>query len=629
MCGICGFAALHPAPEARAILQRMNDALRHRGPDDEGSLQSGALAFAMRRLAIIDLSTGHQPISTSDGQSHIVYNGELYNFKDIRGALEALGWRFRTQSDTEVILYAYRQWGPASLERLNGMFALAIADGERLFIARDRFGEKPLYYFHDAAAGLLVYGSEIKALFQHPGVPRVVNHAALPEYLTHGYVPAPQTMFAGILELPPAHYLLWEGGRIQVRRYWDWAPAFEHQRAMDEGEAAAEVQRRLAASVRARLISDVPLGAFLSGGVDSAAVVACMAQASSRPVQTFSLGFAGDATYDETAVARLTARRYATDHHEFIVEPRALELLPTLVRHHDQPFGDSSAIPTHLISQLARQHVTVALTGDGGDELFAGYRRFAAAGLAETYQRLPRPLRRALAAAAARLPEPTTYNNLPGRLRRFTAAADAPLAQRYLAWVGLFTGDLLQRLIADAACDSRAVPAAFQAQFAAVARCAPLDQLLYVNAATYLPGDLLVKSDRMSMANSLELRAPFLDHELAEFVAGLPAGMKLRGLGTKRLLKRAVRGLVPAAVLTRPKQGFAVPIGGWFRRELRGYLPEILLAPEARARPYFHSPVVAQLIEEHQSGRRDHAHRLWALLTFELWHREYIDHAGG
>ncbi len=367
----------------------------------------------------------------------------------------------------------------------------------------------------------------------------------------------------------------------------------------------------------------MPLGAFLSGGVDSAAVVALMAEASSRPVQTFTLGFSGEQTFDETAVARLTARKYATDHHEFVVEPKALELLPALVRHHDQPFGDSSAIPTFLISKLAREHVTVALTGDGGDELFAGYRRFAAAGLAERYNRIPGPLRRAVAAAAARLREPTTYNNLPSRLRRFTASADRPLPQRYLSWVGLFTGDLLQQTLSGG--DGGESERRYAARFERLAALDPLDQLLYVNGTTYLPGDLLVKSDRMSMAHSLELRAPFLDHSLAEFVAGLPTRMKLRGLGTKRVLKEAVRGLVPPVVLTRRKQGFAVPIGLWFRRELRGYLHEALLAPRSLSRPYFRPEVVRRLVGEHEAGQRDHAHRLWALLTFELWHRDYID----
>lgn len=636
MCGICGLATLDPHPDAPAILDRMNETLRHRGPDDSGEAMRGGIGLAMRRLAIIDLETGHQPIATDDGRYRIVYNGELYNFQHLRAQLEALGHRFRTASDTEVILRAYETWAAGSLERLNGMFAIAIADaGRRLFLARDRFGQKPLFYFHDPVSGTLVFGSEIKALLQHPLVPRHIDPTAVPFYLAHGYVPSPRTMYTGIMELPPAHYLLWGDSGIRIERYWDWAPALSRKSKIDEAEAVAEIQRRLAVSVRQCMISDVPLGAFLSGGVDSAAVVALMARASARPVKTFTLGFAGDRTFDETSVARWTARRYGTDHHEFIVDPKAIDLLPALVQSHDQPFGDSSAIPTFLVSQLTRQHVTVALTGDGGDELFAGYRRFAAAGLAERYNLVPGPVRRAAAALAAALPQPTTYNNLPTRLRRFTASAGAPLPDRYLDWVAVFSDSLLDAILspgleapAEGAGRASTPGEEFRERFAQVSGLVdPLDRLLYVNATTYLPGDLLVKSDRMSMANSLELRAPFLDHELAEFVGRLPASMKLRGLGTKRLLKLAVRGLVPDAVLSRRKQGFAVPIGAWFRGEWVGRLRDVLLAPETRSRPYFDALTVRRLVEEHQSGRRDHAHRLWSLLTFELWHRMYIDRA--
>lgn len=634
MCGICGFLEFGGGPGADgALLDRMNATLHHRGPDEAGSVVLGAAGAAMCRLSIIDLASGHQPMAGEGGSRWIVYNGETYNFRELRAELEARGRTFRTRSDTEVVLQAYDEWGPDAVARLRGMFAFCIVHAagegdarraERLFLARDPVGKKPLYYWHDGAR--FVFGSEIKALLAHPGVPRRMNRRALPLYLAHGYVPAPYTLFEGIYELPPGHTLtVHADGRMEARPYWDgWMPPAEPAR-ISEGEATEQLRALLDEAVRMRMVSDVPLGAFLSGGIDSTAVVAYMARHADRPVKTFAIGFADDPTFNELDHARAAARALGTEHHEFVVRADAVELLPTLVRHHDQPFGDSSAIPTYLVSKLTREHVTVALTGDGGDELFAGYERFAAARLAERYRRTPAVARAMVAAALRTFPESTGYRGFVRRARRFVESAPLPLAERYLGWVGIFGPDAIAELLAEG--DGVDPVDHFARQFEPVAGADPIAQLLYVNARTYLPGDLLVKTDRMSMAASLEARSPFLDTKLIEFAASLPPEMKLRGSTTKHVLKRAMQGVVPAEIIRRRKHGFGVPLGAWFRGPLAGYLRDVLLAPESLARGYLRPHAVRRLVDEHQSGRRDHAHRLWTLLTLELWHRAYLDPA--
>jgi asparagine synthase (glutamine-hydrolysing) len=641
MCGICGWFAFTPdRPLDPALATRMNNTLAHRGPDDAGVVTFDQAALAMRRLSIIDLATGHQPIANEGETCWVVFNGEIYNYRDLRRQLETHGYYFHTRSDTEVVLHAYEEWGQDCVRHLRGMFAIAIYDrraphangnetdnghaptgGGRLFLARDRVGKKPLYYYHDDAH--LLFASEIKALLVHPHVPRRVNHYAIPLYLTYGYVPAPLTMFEGIYELPPGHTLTVSDGKIAIDPYWDVANLHTDAEALSEQDYSHRLEELFEEAVRIRLMSDVPLGAFLSGGLDSTAIVACMTRLMDQPVKTFAIGFTDEPSFNELEYARLAARTYRTDHHEFMVQPNAVDLVRGLVWHYDQPFADSSAIPTYLVAKLTREHVTVALTGDGGDELFAGYERFAAARLAETYSRAPQFLRTALLRLLSTFPESTSYYSPVRRMRRFIEHAPLPLAQRYLSWVGIFHNGFLPELLRGSV-DVDPV-SHFTSYFHQVQGADLISQLLTVNAKTYLPGDLLVKADRMSMANSLEARSPFLDHELLEFAARIPSRLKLKGLTTKYIFKKAMKNLVPHEILHRKKHGFGVPVGRWFRTSLKDYVREVLLSPEALRRGYFREEAVRQLLDEHQAGKRDHSHRLWALLTFEVWHQVFLD----
>jgi asparagine synthase (glutamine-hydrolysing) len=639
MCGICGWLEFNPKfrlDSNRVAAERMNATLAHRGPDDAGVVVFNNVALAMSRLSIIDLTTGHQPIANEAETCWIVYNGEVYNFPDLRRELEARGHHFRTHSDTEVILHAYEEWGPACVSRLRGMFAFAIydcrlqttdrtaplasADG-RLLLARDRVGKKPLYYYRDADR--LIFASEIKAILAHPYVPRWVNRRVIPLYLVYGYVPAPATMLEGIYELPPGHTLTVQDGQVSIQQYWDVTYAGVPDLHLSEQAYIERLRELLEEAVRIRLVSDVPLGAFLSGGLDSTAVVGLMARLMGQPVKTFAIGFEDDPSFNELECARLAARTYGTDHHEFVVRPDAIDLLPKLVWHSDQPFADSSAIPTYLVSKLTRQHVTVALTGDGGDELFAGYERFAAARLAEVYRRTPWVMQAALAHFLRALPESTRYDSFVRRTRRFVESAALPLARRYLGWVGIFHDGFIRELLVNGT-DIDPVDH-FKTYFDQVQDVDSIGQLLYVNTKSYLPGDLLVKTDRMTMANSLEARCPFLDQELLEFAARIPSDLKLKRLTTKHILRRALEGLVPREIIHRRKHGFGVPVGHWFRTSLQDYVRKVLLSGQALRRGYFKEETLRRLLEEHQNGRRDHGHRLWALLTFEMWHRVFID----
>jgi asparagine synthase (glutamine-hydrolysing) len=633
MCAIVGWIDTRAGARSDPVLlQRMNATLAHRGPDDAGTAIFDGAALAMSRLSIIDRQGGRQPLTNEDGTCSIVFNGEIYNFAALRTTLEARGHRFRTRSDTEVILHSYEEWGTDCVHRLRGMFAFAILDrrgppGDRatLVLARDRVGKKPLYYH--AHAGLFVFASEIKALLVHPDVPRRVHTRVVPLYLAHGYVPAPHTMFEGIHELPPGHVLTVRQGHMAVREYEDVVRPADVEPSLPEPEIAARVRALLEDAVRVRLVAEVPVGAFLSGGLDSSAVVALMARHSSERVKTFAIGFADDPSFNELAGARAVARLFGTEHHEFVVRADAVELLPKLVWHHDQPFADSSAIPTYLVSKLTREHATVALTGDGGDEAFAGYERFAAVRVAEGYRHVPQLAQAAVARVLDALPESTRYHDFVRRARRFVSSAPLPVAQRYLGWIGVFQEGFIRELLAGPVEMDPGVH--FQGYFEPVETRDPLGQLLYVTAKTYLPGDLLVKADRMSMANALEVRCPFLDQELLAFTAKLPSHLKLRAFTTKYVLRRALAGLVPRTVLARKKHGFGVPVGRWFRGHLRGYVRDLLLGPRAQARGYFREPVLRRLIDEHERGARDHGHRLWALLTFETWHRVFFEREPG
>jgi asparagine synthase (glutamine-hydrolysing) len=638
MCGICGWIQLQSKSDIQAstlVFEPMNATLAHRGPDDRGAVVFDDAVLGMVRLSIIDLEGGHQPIANEAENCWIVFNGEIYNFVELREQLRARGHGFRSRSDTEVILRAYEEWGDDCLNRLRGMFALAIYDSRpanngaaeilrgrpRLLLARDRLGKKPLYYYRDEDR--IIFGSEIKAILADRSVKARVCRSSLPLYLSYGYVPAPNTFFENIFELPPAHRLVVENGEVTVARYWQQPPQEVAGPALSDKQYVERLRELFEEAVRVRLVSDVPLGAFLSGGVDSAAVVAFMTRIMKQPVKTFAIGFTDDPSFNELEHARVVANHFQSDHREFMVSPDAIDLLPKLVWHYDQPFADSSAIPSFLVARMTREHVKVALTGDGSDELFAGYERFAAARLAETYRRTPHLLQKAVKQLLDLMPEATTYRSFVRRARRFVDSAALPLSERYLHWVGIFPPSLISKLLTY---DIETDPVShFQSHFSPAHDGDLIAQLLSVNMTTYLPGDLLVKTDRMTMANSLEARCPFLDHELLEFACTIPAELKLKGMTTKYILKRALQGIVPQEIIDRKKHGFGVPVGQWFRTSLKSYLRDTLLSREALRRGYFDEAALRRLIAEHESGKRDHGHRLWALLTFEIWHRMFID----
>jgi asparagine synthase (glutamine-hydrolysing) len=626
MCGIAGFIAPHEATDTSRhaeVLERMCRVITHRGPDDQGTLVEGGVALGMRRLSIIDLAGGHQPISGCGERATVVFNGEIYNFRELQKELEARGHRFQTHSDTEAIVHAYEEYGSSCVDHLRGMFAFALWDERerKLFVARDRVGKKPLYYTL-THGGTLVFGSELKSLLEHPEVGREINPEALDAYLTFGYVPDPLSIFEGVHKLPPGHRLTFSEGRVAVEEYWDfrYEPARERRREEDYLE---ELRALLEEAVRVRLVADVPLGAFLSGGVDSSTVVGLMARASSRPVKTFSIGFNED-SYSELKYARVTAKQFGTEHHEFVVTPDICHVVDELAWHFDEPFADSSAIPTYMVSKLAREHVTVALSGDGGDELFAGYTRYVVDRRRGGFARLPRPLRRGLLAPLSR--------NLPhgARGRNFLHNVALDPLERYIDSVStftsltrpeLYTGDFRRQLGAA----EGAAPARFRDYAARVRTGDAVDPLLYLDSKTYLPGDILTKVDRMSMAVSLEARVPLLDHKLIEFVTRIPSSLKLKGLATKHIFKRAVRGLVPDEILDRPKQGFGVPIPQWINSQLRGRIRETLTDARARGRGLFEPAYVRLLLDEHERGRRDHSAQLWSLFMLELWQRTFTD----
>ncbi len=632
MCGIAGFASAGGAGDAgpgapgaadraaadAAVVRRMCDAIRHRGPDDEGVFVAPGVGLGMRRLSIIDLATGHQPIGNEDATVQVVFNGEIYNYRELTRELADRGHRFATASDTETIVHAYEEWGEDCFRRLRGMFAIALWDGRAgaLFLARDRAGIKPLHY--GTFGGRLVFGSEIKSLLA-AGVAPELDVDALDHYLSFLYTPPDRTIFRGLRKLLPGHLLRWSAGRARVSRYWTLPPSESFTGG--EAEAAETLRDVLADAVRCHLLSDVPLGAFLSGGVDSSLVVGLMARASSRPVRTFSIGF-DEPEFDELEHARLVARHFGTDHHEFVVRPDALAILDDLISHFDEPFGDSSAIPTWYVSQVARKHVTVVLSGDGGDELFGGYDRYFPHPRVAAFDRLHLPgARRIAAAAASRLGHGTRGKNF---LRH--VARDA--RGRYLDSIAFFHPDEKTALLAPEVAARIAGPdpeTALGRRFDAHASLPWTSQMMRFDFETYLPEDVLVKVDRMSMAHSLESRVPLLDNHVIDFAATLPARLKINGTRRKHILKEAAVRLVPRSILERRKQGFGIPIGHWFRGGLRDLFHDVLLSPTARQRGYFRPEFVEAVVAEHMAGTRDHTLRLWSLVVFELWHRQYLD----
>ena len=622
MCGICGVWNYGSgAPVDAVLLGRMRDRQAHRGPDDVGLhlCADRQVGLGFRRLSIIDLSpAGHQPMSNESGTAWIIFNGEIYNFRELRPRLEAQGHSFRSRTDTEVILHLFEERGLDAFAELNGMFGLALWDdrARRLILARDRVGKKPLYYFDDGQR--LLFSSELKGILVDPSVPRELDWTALGEYLALGYVPAPRTIYKGISKLPPAHVLVHEGGRARLQRYWDWLPAFGGMDStVPDEEWPGRLRTSLEAAVRRRLVSDVPLGAFLSGGIDSSAVVALMATASSRPVKTFSIGFAEERT-NELPYARIVAERYATEHHEIIVEPDApRDVLPLLTRQYDEPFADSSALPTYYVCRAARAHVTVALSGDGGDEGCAGYGRYGIALDEQWADSLPSAVRKLLAAAARSLP--TGFRGQE-RLRRSSLGPE----ERYGAVVrhmgparmsSLLRPDAARRVAGgDTGVVVQAMRDAVNLDY--------LSQMQYADLRTYLPDDILVKVDRASMLNSLEVRAPFLDHTFLELMASVPPQLRWRGGSGKRLLKRALRGLVPDAVLDRPKMGFGIPLNEWVQGGLASYAEEVFSDPSARAGGIVDAEAVLGQLRRYRKGAgHNELTALWPLLMLELWNQ--------
>jgi asparagine synthase (glutamine-hydrolysing) len=631
MCGICGEVDFDHQGIKPEVLKKMCQVLAHRGPDDEGmaffrhdqlvegknssALSKGGNGFEVglghRRLSIIDLSeAAHQPLSNEDRSLWIVFNGEIYNFQEIREGLQKKGHLFKSRSDTEVILHAYEEWGVACLERFRGMFAFAIWDSRRkqLFMARDRLGKKPLVYYHQE--GRFVFASEIKAILQAPGVERKVNIRALHHYLTYQYVPSPDTIFEGIKKLPPAHYLLYDAsGKVSVDRYWNLRFNSVQSRRANVADLCDQLRNELEESVKLRLISDVPLGAFLSGGVDSTLVVGAMAGLTGKSVKTFSIGF-DEKEYDELAYARLVSDYFSTEHHEFVVRPNAIEILPKLVWHYNEPFADSSAIPTYYVAKLTKDFVKVVLTGDAGDENFAGYGRYLRSKWVALFTRLPEGMRKRWMPAFLRLLTTLHWREKSfNRLADFIESLSADQGRNYAEQVKVFNARERENIYSE--------------DFA--------EQLRIWNPVDFLLGKFkeAETEDLLERLLYVEARVPFLDHRFMEFVASIPSRLKLKGTTTKFILKKAFEDLLPEPIRKRKKMGFGVPVARWFRNELKGYIYEMLLDSRSLNRGYFKRESIQRLLDEHSHMRYDHSAKIWALLFLEVWFRIFIDREGG
>lgn len=634
MCGICGIFNLSLTPLAHPErIGRMTARLVHRGPDSEGRIERPHLAFGIRRLKVIDLETGDQPLSNETGEVSLVFNGEIYNFRELRQDLAARGHQFRTDSDGEVIAHLYEEKGPGCIEDLNGMFAIALWDdrAQRLLLARDRAGEKPLYYWQ--GSGTLVFASEIKSLLEYADVPREPDFEAWTQYFLFGYIPSPRSAFRGIRKLPAAHRLVAECGRISIEPYWSLVdhlcpPGRAQVTRAEEAALTEELRDRVRQAAVSRLVSDVPLGVFLSGGVDSSTLVALMSELAPGQVSSYSVNFT-ERSFDEQRYASMVARRFRTRHHVLTADRASLrEALDRMAAHLDEPLADPAVLPTFLMSRFARSEITVALSGEGGDELFGGYPTYIGARLADFYLKLPQLLRRGVFHSLGRRMSPSSSAVPLGLfVQRFLAHAEKPAAERHLAWFGMFAPDefeslapgwpgpapasailqLLDRVIGEARFEST------------------LAEMLYLDFRAYLEDNLLVKVDRASMACSLELRTPFLDHRLVEFTAGLAASLKLRRFRLKYLFKKAVEPWLPHEIVYRQKRGFSVPIADWMREELRPLMDETLNAEKLKQQGLFDPLVVRRLLEEHWSGRADHRKPLWALLSFELWYERWMN----
>ncbi len=625
MCGIAGRVNFKSGrPVSASLITGMCDLLGHRGPDGSGVRTHGAAGFGHRRLAIIDLTpTGHQPMVSDDERLWITFNGEIYNYRDLRTALASRGHRFRSQSDTEVILHLYQEYGAGCVEHLRGMFAFAIWDAERreLLVARDRVGKKPVCYWEDADG--LAFASEAKAFLADPSFHPRPDLSGLWDYLSYQYIPAPASGFKGVRKLPPGHLLTVRDGTVTVSRYWTLR--YDGARRWSVPQAREALLAELETATRLRLVSDVPLGAFLSGGVDSTLVVALMVRAGAAPVRTFSIGF-DEEDFNELPFARRVAERFGTDHHEFTVRPDIVSILPALVWHYNEPYADSSAIPSYYLAQETRRHVTVALNGDGGDESFAGYDRYQANRLALGVDVLPAPLRRRIARWAAATPHGAS-RSLATRVRRFLETGAESPERRYAQWLMHFTHDMKLALCRPdfVRATGRDSTDYLVEQYRRSEASDFTGKTLDVDVHTYLPNDLLVKVDIASMAHSLEARSPLLDHKVMELAATFPSSFKLRGFDKKWILKDVARGLLPADVLSRPKRGFGVPIEHWLRGSLRDLLQDVLLSPAAEQREYFDPAFVRRLVDDHLTNRQNRHFLLWNLLMLELWHRTFLD----
>jgi len=625
MCGISGFVYHDPERSATPeVVERMCDTIVHRGPDDDGFYVKGNVALGMRRLSIIDLVTGHQPISNENGNVWIVFNGEIYNFAALRDDLRGKGHEFATNTDTEAIVHAYEEYGVDCVKRLNGMFAYAIWDEreQRLVLARDRVGIKPLYYYLDEKT--LVFGSELKALLENPDVPRVLDHEALDAFLTFEYIPAPLSIFKGVRKLPPGHTLVLKNGEARIEQYWE---VKQGHSSVDETELSESLYDLIKDAVRMRLVSDVPLGAFLSGGVDSSAIVCAMSELMDRPVQTFSIGF-DDPSYNELVYARKVADHFGTDHHEEVIKPNVVDLVDGLVGYLDEPMADVSIFPTYLVSKLARRDVTVVLSGDGGDELFAGYDWYLAERYARYYGMLPRILRRRLLPKVMSLVPPSSQKKgAVNKLKRFVEGAALPDSMKHFRWNVFLTEDAKRSLYTEdlrATLNGNDTYSRFVAHLDRFDDSDSLWRQQYADIKTFLVDDILVKVDRMSMAHSLEARTPFLDHRVVEFAASLPKEMRIRGSTQKYLLKKAVENRLPEGITTRSKEGFSIPMKNWLRDELRPMMEEVLSPQRIREGGLFDSARIESLKSRHISGTANNAHQLWPLMMFQIWWDKYL-----
>ncbi|HLI90995.1 MAG TPA: asparagine synthase (glutamine-hydrolyzing) [Ktedonobacteraceae bacterium] len=621
MCGICGiYNASSGEPASQAVLERMTRSIAHRGPDDSGFYRDGALGLGFARLSIIDLSGGHQPMSNETGDVWLVFNGEIWNYRKLRGELQAKGHLFRTQSDSETIIHAYEEYGVNCVARLHGMFGFAIWDNarKRLLLARDRAGKKPLYYTR--VDGDLIFASEIKALLHHPRVKREADTQAIADFLSVRYVPGPATLFAGIYKVQPGHWLLYENGSLRIERYWDFTFGETERRPINE--YIEGIQTHIRRAVAERMMADVPVGAMLSGGVDSSIVTGIMSELTDHKVKTFAVGF-DHPDYNELPYARLVADHFGTDHYELVVRSSDLTAYwPLLTWHRDEPVSEPSDLGVYLVSRLARQHVKVVLSGEGGDELFAGYPKYVVDWLAKYYHILPAAIRDGMITPL--------LDHLPYSMRKLKTAArniSQPAPQRWMAWFGIFNGQLKEQLLAGSVKASIDLDAsrAFRRWLEQNPQRDDLSAMLYLDTKIWLPDNLLMKGDKMTMAASLEGRIPLLDHQLIEYAASIPSDIKIRPFRAKYLLKRAFADFLPAPILTRKKMGFNVPTGIWFREGQRGFITSLLLSERMRSRGYFNVDFVARMLREHLEGRTNYQAQLFTLASLELWFRVFID----